>query len=39
MKAIVLAAGKGKRLLCGDIPKVLKQANGKALIDLSLIHI
>lgn len=36
MKAIVLAAGKGKRLLCGDIPKVLKQANGKALIDYAL---
>lgn len=36
MKAIVLAAGKGKRLLCRDIPKVLKQANGKALIDYAL---
>ena len=35
MKAIILAAGKGKRLQSekSNIPKVLRQVKGKALLD------
>jgi len=41
MKAIVLAAGKGKRLLSEkfNAPKVLRQANGRALISYVLDNI
>ena len=36
MKAIILAAGKGKRLLSEkfNAPKVLREANGKPLLDV-----
>ena len=38
MRAIVLGAGKGKRLLSEkhDLPKVLREANGKSLIEYVL---
>ena len=41
MKAIVLGAGKGTRLQSEkfQMPKVLRQANGRALIDYVLEHI
>ncbi|MDW7657204.1 MAG: NTP transferase domain-containing protein [Bacillota bacterium] len=41
LKAIVLAAGKGKRLQSetSDLPKVLRQAAGRALLDWVLDHI
>lgn len=40
LKAIVLAAGKGKRLQSEttDLPKVLRQAGGRALLDWVLEH-
>ena len=41
MKAVVLAAGKGKRLQSehSDLPKVLRQAAGRPLLDWVLEHI
>ena len=41
LKAIVLAAGKGKRLQSetSDLPKVLRQAAGRALLEWVLEHI